>query len=260
MTDEYLTDVEKIVKVGSKYTPSPIEKSISCSQIGSDILQLYLAKTNKIEEPFEVSQASIGSIFHLGMEEAAKNFSKQDNNNIIHIEHDMSKQLSNGWTLTGTADLITKEGNSFVIKDHKLTKQYTAKMVREAIRKHQPNGYISQMNGYRFLFNPEADMVLSMFYKDQDVVKSELAFEEIMVPYINDIEKQVINITNQLQHHLDTKTTPPKCADLWWRKPKNSNTSIPSRCKFYCNVSESCPYNNEYKATPRTMAKRNFNW
>ncbi|MHA1691824.1 MAG: PD-(D/E)XK nuclease family protein [Candidatus Heimdallarchaeaceae archaeon] len=259
MTNEFHTTTELIAEAGSKYIPSPIEKSISASQLGNDLLQLYLAKTTtQEEEVFEIGQAELGSIFHLGMEAAAKQLMQDPNSNILHVEHSMVKELPNGWFLTGTIDLISKEGDKVVLSDHKLTKQYASKMIKEAIRKNQPNSYITQLNAYRLMYDENAEMKLELFLKDQNILKDEPAYEQIQVPVLNGIEQTAVDITNKLQEYLDNKTVPEICSDLWWRKVGNS--SIKTRCKFYCNVKNVCPYYQDSMKNPYNMAKNISNW
>ena len=259
MTNEFMTETEKIVQTGSLYIPSPIEKSISASQLGNDLLQLYLAKTTtQEEEVFEVGQAELGSIFHLGMETAAKQLMQDPDSNILHVEHSMVKELPNGWFLTGTIDLISKEGDKVVLSDHKLTKSYASKMIKEAIRKNQPNSYITQLNAYRLMYDENAEMQLEIFCKDQNILKNEPAYEQIQVPVLNGIEQTAVDITNKLQEHIDNETIPEQCSDLWWRKIKG--ISKPTRCDNYCSVKNSCPYYKKHNSSPHSIARNISNW
>ena len=263
MTNEFHTTTELIAEAGSKYIPSPIEKSISASQLGNDLLQLYLAKTTtQEEEVFEIGQAELGSIFHLGMEAAAYDMMQDPDSNIAFIEKQLKLELSNGWTITGTADLITKTGDQYTIYDYKLTKLYSGKIIKDAIRKNQPNGYITQLNAYRLMFdygiNQDSSAMLSMFYKDQNILKNDVAYEEIQVPVLNGIEQTAVDITNKLQEHIDNKTVPEICSDLWWRKIKN--TSVPTRCDNYCSVKNSCPYYKKHNSSPHSIARNITNW
>ena len=124
----------------TKYVPSEYENRLSASEVSSDFLELYLKRKHKVKDT-KVGQATIGSLVHAGLEDAFK-FDE-----FVLTEEPMSCPIPETKSMaTATVDYIDKKDK--VVIDWKVTKEYTLKMVKAAIKKGDlfGNGYIMQMN------------------------------------------------------------------------------------------------------------------
>ena len=235
---------EKIIKgllSATKYIPSEHKMRLSASEVSSDMLELYLKRKHNISES-KISQATIGSLLHVGCEMA---FAEED---YVSVEETFSKLITgtNSYA-TATVDYIDTKNK--VVIDWKTTKEYTAKMVKAAIKKGDlfGNGYILQMNHQNYIINePGYKYYLGMFYKDAKVdyktgIESD-SFELIEIPMIDPdkYHKYIIDKANLLELMIKDNIMPIKCSDLWPRKI--GGVTINAKCKYYCSVSSVCPH------------------
>ena len=235
-----------MIKKHTKYTRSGVIKSFSGSQFGNTLLQNYLITLYGSQEEDCISQSDIGSVFHKGMEDIFRTESFSNNNpEFIFLENKVSRELPNGWALTGTIDRthpILGADNHTQIRDYKLTKKYSGKTVH----KEWYHPYKLQLNSYLYsstkLLKP-TKLFLDLFYKDADVLLKEPGYEEIEVPVFEDFEEIALRVTDELEAAIDSGITPPECTvkEKWLRKLKSGNT-VPSRCMAYCGVASKCPY------------------
>jgi len=253
--------VERIVEKACEYNKKP-GKAISASQLGSNLLEIYYSLTVDDDESlFEIGQADIGTLAHKGLEYGAHELLKKEPELLLAPEIELEYDLVNGWRITGTCDLIEPVvGENAIIHDYKFTKVYKGKKLKEEIAKGKlDDGYIIQINAYRFMYEKstrkQADMVLDMFYKDANKIKGEPTYEAIKIPKIPDDEilSKAYGITNELDIYLETGKIPPKCEDVWTRKLRNG-TVVDSKCEYYCNYKKICKhYNNRGKTNLETI-------
>jgi len=224
----------------SVYHGNKEPKHISGSQFGSSMLQLWLAnKYGKDIKPFRVGQNTIGSIFHLGMETAAKQLFGEE----VLTEHAVSRVLPNGWTITGTIDLVDREEKEIV--DYKTGKMYSLKVQKQEPR----HGYNLQLNAYKWAAKlPDYRMYDAFFMKDNKEIIGEKAYIKHEVKDIPTFVTEAVDFTNELQDWIERDEAPPKC-DTWMRmddtKAKGGKL-VPSRCLLYCDVAQSCPHLEPY--------------
>lgn len=235
----------------TKYVRNEDVKSISASQIGNDLLQNYLIALFPNEPQLSITQATFGSLTHGTMEQILRgNVFVQDNESEMNVYTEMacSAPLPNGWTVTGTVDMLLEGVTNRVIVDHKLTKVYAGKMFNQSSMSHQ---YTTQLNTYSYMFSRTdqlpTSMFLNMMYKDADPLKNESAQELIEVPAIpnDEMEQRLVNVTNELEAAIDSGELPPKCTNLWSRKVAKgpyAGTEIDSKCEFYCSQNKICPH------------------
>jgi hypothetical protein len=242
-----MNTVEKIVEKLCKYERKG-DKTISASQFGSEILQIYysiVAKDNEVL--FEIGQNDIGTLVHKGLDCGIKELDDENLQSEVELEY----ELTNGWKITGTCDLIEETDHGAIIHDYKVTKKYTAKKLREAIAKHDyTHQYILQLNAYRFMYEKKAKttstaMVLDMFIKDADKLKSEPTYEEIEIPRIEDdvVLTKAYEITTTVESYINAGVVPDKCSDVWTRKLRNG-TVVDMKCFAYCDYKNICKYYN----------------
>jgi len=124
-------DIVDATRYVSGYKNDEDNYVISASMVANEPLQNYLSIIHGKIDGNTIDDTHLGSIFHKGMEEimAAK---IGETSYDYATEHSMHMTLSNGWILSGTADLILEPtpGN-FEIRDYKLTKSYAHKMFKK---------------------------------------------------------------------------------------------------------------------------------
>ena len=252
--------VERIVELACRYNRKE-GKTISASQFGSNLLEIYYSVTEDAIELDEIGQAEIGTLAHKGLEAGAHKLLDKEPELLLEPEAELEYELANGWKITGTCDLIEPVSDKeVVIHDYKFTKIYKGKKLFEEIAKGKlDDGYILQLNTYRFIYEKktgkQASMVLDLFYKDANKIKSEPTYQRIEVPKIEDdrILEIAYEITNKLDVHLKEDTIPEKCEDLWTRKQRNGSI-VDTKCEFYCSFKKICKYyNNRGKTSLETI-------
>lgn len=245
--------VKELILDGTKYVSGSVDIvpddafSISASQLGKEDLQVYLQMIYGNQPETEISDATLGTIFHKGMEcmalEAQEDQTVQDQ---ILIEHSMAWKLPNEWWFTGTADLVHYNGSTFYIHDYKLTKNYTVKMFRKNVLGHT---YGLQMSGLAYLAgknlmtkDDSVSCTVDFFLKDSNKMK----FEPVHVPVTfapllpATVEELIVEKTNRIQDHIVNATIPPECKDTWIRKV--GGQTVKTMCEFYCSQKNNCPY------------------
>jgi len=248
---------------------------ISASMVGNDPLQNYLTIIHGKQVDVEISDATLGTIFHLGMEELMVRRVREANSPVIGVEKSMHMELPNGWIMSGTADLVTKQDAATLnIHDYKLTKTYALKMLKSSLSSHN---YSKQMRVLKTLLKNEVDnsvikkykninMKIEIFVKDSKAVNFEPVLTTVDVPNANGADDaaasevliaEVVQITDSLQSYIEGGTIPPICEDRWPRKVKDK--VIPTRCAFYCSHGKAglCPH---YNPSTRQEATRLANW
>ncbi len=268
-------NTEKTILAQTKYKRGfePPEEAyvISASMIAKDPLQNYLTILYGSQEEKTISDSTLGSVFHMGMEQivlAEKNNPNIGTDEHILCEHTMHKKLANGWYLSGTADLIIRRRNGTSdIEDHKLTKMYALKMIQKDLTTHDYTVQLQALDLLNWNENPypaekklQSTLRINVFCKDAKAINKELTFTPVTAPNTNleNFEEKVIEITSSLQAYIEAGEIPPKCEDVWLRKLKNG-TTISTKCALYCGHGKAgiCPY---YKADTRESVSRLVNW
>ena len=292
--------IEKTILEATTYVSGYVNKDddyvISASMVGNDPLQNYLSIIHgKIGEEV-IGDNTLGSVFHLGMKGIMQRkldlcIANGETSNIIGIEKDMYVKLSNGWILSGTADLILNNRGSVEIHDYKLSKSYAKKKLKEQLTTHN---YAIQLRVLDALFREnqdgkvygiEGDIRLSVdfFSKDAKAIEFEPTYEDVVIPSKKGIEfeptyedvvipskrgtedmsatevvfGEVVEITNSLQAYIESGEIPPICKDRWPRNVKGK--IIPIKCALYCSHGKAglCPH---YKNSDRTNVEHIVNW
>ena len=244
--------IEKILCEAAGYSGNMDsgKKEISASQLGNDTLQLFLKYKYGSKDVTKFEANTFGSIFHMGAELAFKDIPNVD------TEHSMRHELSNGWTVTGSVDLILHDYE--LIVDHKTT-------TSTAIIKNQSetaNGdYQLQLGVYRYLLwktqNKLYNTSLSMVDKTYSYFKAnkndQLTFINVETHTVEDIEQLLLDKTNELQHYIDLDIAPDRCSNVFPYKRKGAATK-PMRCIYYCDNNNNCPhYSSDYHDTNKLM-------
>ena len=236
----YKDYIKKSLLNSVKYIPHPEKMRLSASEVSSSTLEIWLKRKYDIEDK-KISQATLGSLAHTGMELA---FADDDD---VKTEEPI-EGIFNNMLLTATVDFHDTKNK--IIIDWKTTKHYTGKKVKEAINKGKPleNNYIAQINHIAFILgHPEGyKYYLGMFYKDAGVdyktgIESE-TFEMIEIPIVS-YEQYIEYLTPKaidLKESLNSDFEPSICKDLWPRKIGGIMTN--TKCRYYCSVNIVCPY------------------
>jgi hypothetical protein len=253
--------IEDIILDSTEYTnKSNNPYTFTASMMGNDVLQNYLTVLYGSEKDTTINEATLGSVFHLGMERAIEAFRKDKHENKgyediarMFAEKNMQTKL-NDWTISGTADLIIEYKNHEVeIHDFKLTKMYAINKMKttEELYNHR---YNLQLNILSWLHNrnninggQSYSLYIDAFAKDNKAIKQENVFHQIrgklrpFVFLVNEITKK----TDILQKYIESNEIPPVCEELWPRRLPNG-TTINTKCSFYCSHGKTgkCPYYN----------------
>jgi len=244
--EQEILDATKYV---SGYVNEDDKYVISASMLGKEPLENYLSIIYGKGEDVALNDATLGTVFHKGMECYMQEKITSEGSNIpMFTEHSMYHELPNGWILSGTADLIVEaEPQHFEIHDYKLTKNYTVKMFDK-----EPNHtYKKQMHVLCYLLekgNPDAEKItpfVDFFLKDSKAINKEpiLVQKEVEVNDMDIFEEEVIAITNELQEYIESGTVPPKCQDTWPRKANGK--LVHTKCEIYCAHKNHCPHYNK---------------
>ena len=273
-------DLKQMILDGTQYVSGYVNKDddyvISASMVANDPLQNYLAIVHGKPTETEINDATLGTIFHRGMEQIVLDEMAKENNAIIGAEVSMHTKLANGWVLSGTADLITEQdAGMFEIHDYKLTKNYTRKMMDKDIFFH---AYTKQLQILDALFRTDMSsynkneivgditLIADFFLKDSKAINHEPTHNPIQAPNkvgtedMNATEVlfgEVITITNSLQSYIESGQVPPQCADTWPRSVKGK--VVHTRCELYCSHGKAgnCPH---YKPSTGQTVNRLVNW
>lgn len=252
--------VENIIHKGTKYvsgSKGDIPEDalfLSASQVGAEPLQIYLRIMYGSQDKEEITDATLGTILHHGMEKIVNEQAEalhEESGVEIDTEVPMHIQLPNRWYVTGTADLIVKNGNSLEIHDYKFTKYYALKKFEEEkISWHPgmaPHQYTLQLNTLRYLAEKmeladgEVSMHIDYFIRDANKLKGEPVHRMVEPPRLDGIEEILTEKTDLIQSYIVNAEVPPVCSDLWPRK-LNGKFIPDMRCQFYCDMKSHCPY------------------
>ena len=249
----------------SGYDKRNNEYVISASMLGKEPLQNYLSIVYGTQHEDEITDATLGTIFHRGMETIVQDKVKKDENTVgvpwMEPELSMNMPLGNGWVLSGTADLVNEVFMNHVeIHDYKLTKSYALKMYNKEKVTHP---YTKQMHALELLWNHQngakkerVDLLIEYFLKDAKALDFEKTHQTIVVPTLASPDvfvQQIVEQTNSLQAYIEAGEVPPQCADTW---PRNSKGVIRhTRCELYCSFGKAglCPH---YSPNTRTTVNR----
>jgi len=235
-----MSEIKQTILEATRYKREAGELKFSASMMGNTTLQNYLAVIHGAVDSTEIGQSTIGSITHLGMEKMLidKGFESQ-------VEATIYYEREDGWKVSATVDYYDETGDIPVIRDWKLTKLYAGKSVKKDLN----HGYRLQVNVARHILKKSnrgiINMALNMFYKDANPLNNELAYEEIKIAPIEDIEQQIDKKIEELKSYIDSGETPPECSveDQWIRRTKSGGV-VKSRCTLYCSHNFACPYYN----------------
>lgn len=224
--------------------------SFSASMSGNTVLQNYLTIVHGHQPDSDIGDNTLGSIFHLGMEQLVQ---KHTQDYLIATEQPASMDLGD-WKITATADmkifekeLIPSMATQDVLKeihDFKLTKKYAVEQIKKDPYNHA-YGKQLRINNVVHNGNDSVKLFIDAFIKDADKLKTEPSYVQIEVPSDNSFTiEQLQEWTAELQGWIESGEVPPKCDDVWLRKPKGFDYAIPSRCMFYCAHGRSglCPH------------------
>lgn len=214
------------------------EKHISASSFANETLEIWFG-LNGYEQEEKLSDATIGSLVHLGMEKIFTEENYKTDMRYI-IEQRYSSTLE-GMFISGSPDLIdTKEK---VIYDYKTAKNYSKKMLAKEGKYHR---YAIQLAIYKWLLSKQFDVteykpVILWIMKDSSAPKGEPVFieQEIEIMTLEEIEEFMIEKIKVVSAY-DKDTMPDMCKDLWTRNI--NKTLVNTKCSFYCGYKKVCPY------------------
>ena len=233
-------DYSKKILKSTSYSGNSLknQKEISASMLGSDTQQALLRYKYGVIEEYNVTQASIGSLVHLGL-------SKVDFGVNVHKEIKYSMHYRD-WKITGTIDRIDMNNN--MITDIKVSKTYTVKSILEDTM-HQ---YRLQLNIYRMLaenaYGKEFNMQLE-FYDKQGGFNYRTGSEIPHLQYIpiDKIDNEILY--EKIDEIIDFVELgqEKQCDDVWIRKI--GSKAVPTRCELYCSYKQVC---SQYNPKPET--------
>lgn len=226
--------------------------SISASQLGKNTLEIYLTMIYGPQPEIAIGDATLGTIFHKGMEEYVKEIISEPRvggDPTFRTEVSRHHEMRKNWYLTGTSDLEAEHPDWAVqIRDYKLTKVYAGTMYKKDPRRHT---YGIQASALTYLFkrgpgNSERNVtnIIDFFYKDANRMKMESTHEPIEhIPHTpEEVEIMFDTKSRELQTHIENATIPGVCDDLWPRKVPGKSQTINTKCEFYCGQKNNCPY------------------
>lgn len=214
---------------------SHAEKQISASQLGGDLLPIYLAKVATKDSRKTIGSAWVGSAFHFGME----NMMSDDR---YGTEVSQAKTLSNGWTITGTADVADYEMEN--IHDYKTlsASSYTKKKKEVKFTHSQISVQLATL---LWLNDFRGSAFAEFFITDLKPWKRDhpaTGYQQLPVSVmpVEELEGFMVAKTNQLQRHLDDGTVPVECENVMWMVYDGNRIKL--KCEYYCDYKNSCPH------------------
>ena len=240
MAQNYKDFAEKVLLKAAEYTGNkePGIKQFSASMLGNDVLSNYLKFKHGSKDGIKFEANTFGSIFHLGAELAFKDIPDVD------TECSMKVELSNGWTISGSVDLVLHEFKQIV--DWKTT---TTTAISKVHQEGKDSAYALQLGVYKYLLLKTEDKLyntsLGMVDKGYSYFKvnknDQLTFVDVETYTPDEIEEKLLAKTNELQHYIDLDIMPDKCANIFPMKRKGEPMK-PMRCLYYCDQKDHCPY------------------
>ena len=231
----------------TKYTGNtePDVKIFSASMLGNDPLMNFLKLKYGSQSSKTFGANTLGSITHLGFEQAFQNQSQ------CETELSLSHTLDNNWIVSGTIDLVLNHYQMIV--DWKVTTTTAIKKVRSEGR---DSAYALQLGVYKWLIHKSKslkyDTALAMVDKNfsyfKDTGFNQLELLKIPTYPIDEIEQMLYDKTNELDEYIKTDSTPPQCTNLFFFKPKGATRAQKYRCIHYCDNNINCPYYSDHSA------------
>jgi len=227
------------------------ERILSASSIENDILPIYLKIKYGSEKKDELSQSTIGTLLHSGVDEA---FKGQANTNIalrrkMPINHD--------FMLSGETDIefYEEDTNILNIIDNKCIKYSTY----EDIVSGKSSDYLTQLKAYEYLAKnvdkrkySKIKVYLAMYFKDGTKFGKKPIPDFLLVNFTNrlitddEFRDKIDSITEQLDMYLtDEKLVPDECSKLYWNRA--TEPAKKQRCISFCDVNGVCPYYKKQK-------------
>lgn len=213
------------------------EKHISASSFPNETLEIWFG-IHGYEREEKLSDATLGSLVHLGMERifTEENY-KTDMRYIIEQRY---ASTIDGMLVSGSPDLIDTKDK--IIYDYKTSKNYSKKMLAKEGKYHR---YAIQLAIYKWLISPTLgeDYTCKILWimKDSSAPKGEPVFveQEIEIMTMSEIQDYMSEKIKVLNAY-DKDNMPSKCKDLWTR---NINKSlVNTKCHYYCSYKKVCPH------------------
>jgi len=254
---------KQLLLCGTKYGgDSSVErKSISASEFNRPLLQLYYRYKYGIPKQNDIGVNTLGSLVHKGIETILEPRRE------ILTEYSMKYIFDNGWSLTGTADIIDKELKT--ILDIKFTKHFVGsdmKTKSDYIRANRwKDDYIVQLSVQKYLWYKETEesynaglLLLNKdagldFKRGKEVPAFEILDCSDMLLSYDEIENRFNNLIEKLTYHIKNNIVPNECEDLMFRK--FNGRTIKMRCK-YCAYNKECKYNNSQRMHLQTLLSK----
>lgn len=227
----------------TRYTGNkePGRRVFSGSMLGNDPLINYLKFKHGSNDDTEFGANTLGSVFHLGAEEVFKEEPNTD------TEFSLSRKLDNGWTISGSIDLILHDYKKIV--DWKLTTATTIKNVNKERRR---NNYVLQLGVYKYLMYHATKEVYETalgvadkgFSHFKDNKNDQLELMDLATFDVDEIEAMLYEKTNELDEYIKLDQEPPRCKNLFVYAPRGQR-AIKMRCRHYCDNNMHCSHFNE---------------
>ena len=237
-----IKEIEKQILSSVKYVKKTDKHYLTASEASSDYLQLFLKRKHDIVDD-EISQATLGSLAHKGLEFAFHNSDEAS------VEFPITHILDGTDTvLSATIDYLDVDN----VIDWKTGKLNTAKKLREAISKgDMSHQYIIQLSHINFILNKIGvhtgrKYYIGWFFKDAGLNYRTGAetdtFDMMQIPVIQEKEYEdfIIEKALILEDFVNNDKMPPKCSDTWIANIAGVRTA--TKCRYYCSLNSVCPY------------------
>jgi len=227
------------------------ERILSASGIDNDILPLYLKIKYGSEQKNSLSQSTIGTLLHSGVDLAFKD----DADTSIALRRKM--KIEHGFTLSGETDVefYDSENQELIIIDNKCVKYKTY----EDLMSGKKTDYLTQLKAYEYLAKnvdkrkyKSIRVYLAFYFKDGTFYGKKPIPDFLLVNFTNRIisdaefEEKINAKTEQLDMYLKDETLiPDECSELYWNA--STTPKKKQRCISFCDVSNECPYYKEQK-------------
>ncbi len=226
--------------------------SVSASKIGGELLPIWLSKKFDKDKTKRIGLNYQGSAFHYGMEWMMNIDLKAD----VFPELKAAKTLTNGWLITGTADLVDK--NDKKIHDYKTTSASGYKLMQKAA-KDKSSQLAIQGATLSWLNDLDGKFFAEIFIRDFKPWRKDhpvSAYQQIPVDILNSsrIEIYLIEKTTALQNYIDADKAPPECENLMWIAYEGNRIKL--KCEYYCDYKSNCPY---YKKSTNPLLSAKLN-
>ena len=238
------------------------KKIISASGLTDDLLILYYKYKYEPIENKNITQSTIGSLAHIGVEEAFKGLPNS------YPAERLEMPLSNGWTLSGEYDVMLElniDGKDILaIIDFKLIKN---KKVKTLFDVENEDNYSMQCRAYKYLVQnawdgykgQEVRTYLACGVKDGTLFKNPVIKDFEFIEIKNDLTDEVFDFlvrekTSLLQEHIDVNKEPEMCEVLFFNyarglKSKNGKKiPLAEKCLSFCDYKNVCKHGKKFNA------------